>query len=682
MPWVNSLSSTPVVTALTILWICLVTFYGFMDFSRRGPVGEYRSQPEGAVVPDMHSNLRGATFGSSVAEKSDLHDNHDINIEHIHPLITYTYSESGSARENLIFFLDNGLHRAADFIFILNGPTSVAELIPNMTNIKIVQRPNKCSSLGAHGEVLRKNGLWGKYRHFITLDASVRGPFIPYWSHSCWSDVFLSRVTEDLVGTTANCIPKYHIQFKIWATDSVGMELLLYPPPIQKDTHSRIVALGGCYRNIQRANHAEVEATAIIKNAGYEVATLTSAFHKSKDHEKECISHPIDDILGDKQYYGTNIHPYETIFIEANRDVDPATVKRLAEWHQGSNIFSSWELSMAQLQCTLGHTHPPQSAAGLLIFRQGTDGQMQVFLERRGKIVDDPGTYATPGGLREPGETALACALREAKEELGILPQDLRIRYMHTASHPLAQGGVWTYTTFLAQPSGTKQLSRDTLTLNAEVDDVDWFPLSALPAPLHARFLESLPVLQTLVHEITNTLNVIVTQNAKWGPILDFSFMGFFDKWSTQDPPPASSTAGYQAMLIEFGDWVKKLYQGNLAQKPSPGTGGQTQGNQPNTTTPAPAQQPGQPPNPQTTPDKPIPPKSVGGMSSTPAASSLDVRNRLYQLSQRFQELSGRLQGPPWPNELLELRKITDELEELRKESRKIEWDVEMGSWS
>lgn len=114
------------------------------------------------------------------------------------PLITYAYSESASARENLKFFIAQGLHDAADFIFILNGKTDAANLIPKERNVQIVLRPNECFDLGAHGEVLRKDNLWRKYKRFIALNASIRGPFIPYWAKRCWSDVFLSRVTEEV----------------------------------------------------------------------------------------------------------------------------------------------------------------------------------------------------------------------------------------------------------------------------------------------------------------------------------------------------------------------------------------------------------------------------------------------------------------------------------------------------
>jgi hypothetical protein len=98
------------------------------------------------------------------------------------PLILYAYHETDNARENLKFFLSQGLHGAADFVFIFNGQTNATDLVPVKDNIRIVQRPNTCFDLGSFGEVLRQDDLYKKYTRFITLNASIRGPFLPHWS--------------------------------------------------------------------------------------------------------------------------------------------------------------------------------------------------------------------------------------------------------------------------------------------------------------------------------------------------------------------------------------------------------------------------------------------------------------------------------------------------------------------
>lgn len=114
----------------------------------------------------------------------------------LRPLILYTYAESDNARENLAFFVKNGLHGNADFVFIFNGETSAVDLLPEAPNVQIIQRDNKCFDIGAMGEILRKDDLWKGYKCFITMNASIRGPFFPVHSASCWTDTFLNRITD------------------------------------------------------------------------------------------------------------------------------------------------------------------------------------------------------------------------------------------------------------------------------------------------------------------------------------------------------------------------------------------------------------------------------------------------------------------------------------------------------
>jgi hypothetical protein len=265
------------------------------------------------------------------------------------PLILYAYAESETARSNIKFFLKLGLHSAADFIFILNGPTNISTIIPREFNIQVVVRENKCFDLGAYNEVLRQDDLWKKYTRFITMNASIRGPFVPYWSRSCWSDVYLDRLSDSvkLVGMTANCVPRMHIQSMIWATDSVGMGLLLHPPenytsaPDFYGEATDPVGLSTCFTTLKKAVHAEIGSTALITDSGYEVEALLAAWHMSGEtFEDWCKREPVDDFLWHGHYFGGNVHAYETLFMKANRDMDPDLLAKLTEWHSNNGVSS------------------------------------------------------------------------------------------------------------------------------------------------------------------------------------------------------------------------------------------------------------------------------------------------------------------------------------------------------
>ena len=126
-----------------------------------------------------------------------------VKIAEDRPLITYVYADSDFGRVNLKFFVKHGLHDAADFIFILNGETDVAETVLPIgrPNLKIIMRENTCYDLGAHAEVLSKSEsgerpLKDRYKRFILMNASIRGPFVPHWSKECWSEAYLGRLNE------------------------------------------------------------------------------------------------------------------------------------------------------------------------------------------------------------------------------------------------------------------------------------------------------------------------------------------------------------------------------------------------------------------------------------------------------------------------------------------------------
>ena len=142
-----------------------------------------------SLVPDDKTTSQGKASSINAGGNENASDR---------PLILYAYYETENARQNLEYFLAHGLHGAADFIFILNGENHAEDIIPKQPNIRYIKRKNDCYDLGAFAEVLTRGDLYMKYKKFITMNASIRGPFLPYWSTGCWSDMFLSRVTEEV----------------------------------------------------------------------------------------------------------------------------------------------------------------------------------------------------------------------------------------------------------------------------------------------------------------------------------------------------------------------------------------------------------------------------------------------------------------------------------------------------
>lgn len=111
-----------------------------------------------------------------------------------------------------------------------------------------------------------------------------------------------------------------------------------------------------------------------------------------------------------------------------------------------------------------------RKAAGILIRRTDTG---MFLLVMRSQEVMDPGVLGIPGGRIEPGEKEEEAALKEATEELGLLPP------LEFVDRDLYKSGDFSYVTFLALMDGEAAVDWKP-ELNWENDAWLWVTLSDL----------------------------------------------------------------------------------------------------------------------------------------------------------------------------------------------------------
>lgn len=75
-----------------------------------------------------------------------------------------------------------------------------------------------------------------------------------------------------------------------------------------------------------------------------------------------------------------------------------------------------------------------RSAAVLALLSDEADPEF-LFTRRSFRLRNHPGQVSFPGGRIEPGETPPAAAMREAEEEIGLAPGDVRLLGELPASH-------------------------------------------------------------------------------------------------------------------------------------------------------------------------------------------------------------------------------------------------------
>lgn len=117
-------------------------------------------------------------------------------------------------------------------------------------------------------------------------------------------------------------------------------------------------------------------------------------------------------------------------------------------------------------------TSKPQVGTAIII----TKDDKVLLMKRKGP--HGTGTWSTPGGHLDFGETPEQCAAREAKEEVGVDVADIRFRAVTNDFFETTQRH---YITIWMDGNATDE---PTIAAEREVSEVGWFAWDALPQPL------------------------------------------------------------------------------------------------------------------------------------------------------------------------------------------------------
>ena len=136
------------------------------------------------------------------------------------------------------------------------------------------------------------------------------------------------------------------------------------------------------------------------------------------------------------------------------------------------------------ISCGQGHRHwGTHGAAGLLLRHDG-----HLLLQHRAPWTHNGDTWGLPGGAATSTEDAVAAALRECSEEVGLHPGDVVVDETFLDDH-----GGWGYTTVLATASHRLDLAPT----NAESVALAWVAFDHVESlTLHPGFARTWPTLR------------------------------------------------------------------------------------------------------------------------------------------------------------------------------------------
>ncbi|MEP6666609.1 MAG: NUDIX hydrolase [Nocardioidaceae bacterium] len=149
----------------------------------------------------------------------------------------------------------------------------------------------------------------------------------------------------------------------------------------------------------------------------------------------------------------------------------------------------------------------PVRAAGCLVWCYG-DKEPEVLLVHRPRWED----WSFPKGKLDPGETAIAAAVREVEEETG-----LRVRLgaaLPDHSYLISGGLAKVVSYWTAKPPKSADIS--TYERNAEIDDLRWFPVSKALRKL--TYVHDVEMLKAFTSSSFDSTPLIVVRHARAQP--------------------------------------------------------------------------------------------------------------------------------------------------------------------
>lgn len=123
----------------------------------------------------------------------------------------------------------------------------------------------------------------------------------------------------------------------------------------------------------------------------------------------------------------------------------------------------------------------PRVGVGIII----TKDESVLLLRRRN--VHGAGSWSTPGGHLEFGESPEQCAIREAKEETNLDISNVRFRAI---TNDVFEADGKHYVTIWME--GTYTIGEPIVNAAYEMAEIDWFAWDALPQPLFLPFQQLL----------------------------------------------------------------------------------------------------------------------------------------------------------------------------------------------
>lgn len=255
----------------------------------------------------------------------------DNDLNKLNLVIYHYFEKDASYRDNFLHFLLFGVQEDNDYVMIMSGEHSLE--LPDLPNVRYVFTEPKRSDFGGYAELINQGLNIDPYQYIFFINSSVRGPFIPPYANSSWTQILLEQMRADvgMVGTSI-CTLKADFRHSLNYQARYGgntpfshVQTMAYV--LRSEVLKKIIAQGFYQqdRDVSKTlaiEEYEIHLSQLVLAQGWNLRCLLPELNQV-DYRKPHVNPNPSSTVGDPNevlgYFGRSIHPYEGLFVKTNR---------------------------------------------------------------------------------------------------------------------------------------------------------------------------------------------------------------------------------------------------------------------------------------------------------------------------------------------------------------------------
>ena len=251
-------------------------------------------------------------------------------------VIYHYYEKDQSYIDNFLHFIQFAYRPQFNYLIVIAGSASIE--LPQASNIAYFYAKNQNFDYGGYAQAIKDLKFETNYAHFIFVNSSVRGPFLPAHSQKIWANNLLELYLENIgiVGTAISLTPSHHAISKMYHEKYGYAEqnknilahvqstcYVLSQPVLCSLINEGFYDVHESLSKDETVRDYEMRLSQNLLGRGLNLKCMLPEYNKP---DYRSLSHEINpssregDSGFENSYFGRTVHPYEAMFIKTSRN--------------------------------------------------------------------------------------------------------------------------------------------------------------------------------------------------------------------------------------------------------------------------------------------------------------------------------------------------------------------------